>query len=56
MLREGLVQALHSSNRVIPSFQTQNNLGDYIKIFNKFYTETDVKSNGLKLKSKSIQP
>jgi len=50
-LRDSLVQALHNSNRKIPSFQTQNNLGDYIKIFNKFSTATDVKTKIMVLNS-----
>ena len=50
-LRDSLVQALHNSNRIIPSFQTQNNLGDYIKIFNKFDTATDVKTKIMVLNS-----
>lgn len=50
-LRESLVQALHNSNRIIPNFQTQNNLGDYIKIFNNFDTATDVKTKIMVLSS-----
>lgn len=50
-LRDSLVQALHNSNRIIPSFQTQNNLGDYIKIFSKFDTATDVKTKIMVLNS-----
>jgi hypothetical protein len=50
-LRESLVQALHNSNRIIPNFQTQNNLGDYIKIFNNFDTATDVKTKIMVLNS-----
>lgn len=50
-LRDSLVQALHNSNRIIPSFQTQNNLGDYIKIFSKFDTATDVKTKIMVLSS-----
>jgi len=50
-LRESLVQALHNSNRIIPNFQTQNNLGDYIKIFKNFDTATDVKTKIMILSS-----
>jgi len=50
-LRESLVQALHNSNRIIPNFQTQNNLGDYIKIFQNFDTATDVKTKIMVLNS-----
>lgn len=50
-LRESLVQALHNSNRIIPNFQTQNNLGDYIKIFKNFDTATDVKTKIMVLNS-----
>lgn len=48
-LRDSLVQAL--DNGIIPRFQTQNNLGDYIKIFNKFDTATDVKTKIMVLNS-----
>ena len=50
-VRESLVQALHNSNRIIPNFQTQNNLGDYIKIFQNFDTATDVKTKIMVLNS-----
>ena len=50
-LQESLIQALHNSNRIIPNFQTQNNLGDYIKIFEKFNSATDVKTKIMLLNS-----
>jgi hypothetical protein len=50
-LREKLAEALHNSNQIIPNFQTQNNLGDYIKIFNNFDTATDVKTKIMVLHS-----
>ena len=50
-LRKSLVQALHTSNQIIPNFQTQNNLGDYIKIFQNFDTATDIKTKIMVLNS-----
>ena len=50
-LRDSLVQALHNSNKIIPSFRTQNNLGDYTRIFDKYNTATDVKTKIMVLNS-----
>lgn len=50
-LRKNLVVALHSSNKIIPSFRTQNNLADYTKIFEKYKTATDVKTKIMVLHS-----
>lgn len=50
-LRESLIQALHNSNRIIPSFRTQNSLGDYMRVFDRFNTETDVKTKIMVLNS-----
>ncbi len=50
-LRKSLVEALHASNKIIPSFRTQNNLADYTKIFEKYKTATDVKTKIMVLHS-----
>jgi len=43
-LRHQLVEALRNSSSQIPSFRTQNTLGDYTRIFNNYCTETDIKT------------
>lgn len=50
-LRANLVKELHNSNKKISRFATKNSLGDYTKIFNKYYTATDVKTKIMILKS-----
>ena len=50
-LRKSLVEALHASNKIIPSFRTQNNLADYTRIFEKYNTATDVKTKIMVLHS-----
>jgi hypothetical protein len=50
-LRKSLVQALHASNKIIPSFRTQNNLADYTRIFERYKTATDVKTKIMVLHS-----
>ncbi len=50
-LRGQLIEALHSGSQRIPSFRTQNNLGDYTRIFSKYYTATDVKTKIMVLSS-----
>ena len=51
VLRKSLVEALHASNKIIPSFRTQNNLADYTRIFEKYKTATDVKTKIMVLRS-----
>ncbi|MAG14598.1 MAG: hypothetical protein CL874_01770 [Dehalococcoidales bacterium] len=36
---------------MIPSFRTQNTLGDYVKTFDNYYTETDIKTKIMILSS-----
>ena len=43
-LKEALVAALSTGDRGIPTFKTQNSLGDYIRNFETFSTVTDVKT------------
>jgi len=50
-LRASLIKALHNSNKIIPSFRTKNSLGDYIRIFDKYNTATDVKTKIMVLSS-----
>ncbi len=50
-LRDKLVQELYNSNKKISSFGTKNSLGDYTRIFEKYHTETDVKTKIMILKS-----
>jgi hypothetical protein len=42
-LRQDLVTALKGKSG-LPQFKTENNLGDYTRIFDEFHTETDVKT------------
>ena len=42
-LRQDLILALRSKSG-LPQFKTENNLGDYTRIFDEFHTETDVKT------------
>lgn len=43
-LRQEIVDALKENTKGIPPFKTENSLGDYTKNFEKFTTETDVKT------------
>jgi len=49
-LKKELIKAL-KNGQSIPKFKTNNELGDYTKIFNKFHTATDVKTKIMVLKS-----
>jgi hypothetical protein len=50
-LRNDLVKALHNNNKIIPSFRTKNELGDYTRIFDNYKTATDVKTKIMVLHS-----
>jgi hypothetical protein len=50
-LRQSLVSALKEGNRGIPPFKTENDLGDYQKLFENYHTETDVKTKIMTLNS-----
>jgi len=50
-LRSELVQALQNRSKGIPAFKTENALGDYQRIFDEYYTETDVKTKIIVLSS-----
>lgn len=50
-LRTNLIEALHSHNKIIPSFRTKNDLADYTRIFESYKTATDVKTKIMVLHS-----
>lgn len=50
-LRQKLIDALHSDEKQIPRFKTDNDLGDYIRIFEEFSTSTDIKTKLMLLSS-----
>jgi hypothetical protein len=43
-LRREIVAALRDKSRGLPQFKTENALGDYTRVFERFSTETDVKT------------
>src|SRR3989338_4637461 len=50
-LRANLVKELHNNDKKISRFATKNDLGDYTRIFDQYYTATDVKTKIMILKS-----
>ncbi len=52
-LRQQLIEALQkrSKSKGIPAFKTENALGDYQRIFDDYFTETDVKTKIMMLSS-----
>lgn len=50
-LRKEIVRALQNSSIQIPRFATENSLGDYSRVFDNFFTETDVKTKIMVLNS-----
>jgi hypothetical protein len=50
-LRSELLDALRNGTKRIPSFRTKNTLGDFIKIFDKYNTATDIKTKVMILNS-----
>ena len=51
-LRDALINALRTKHaKGLPQFKTENTLGDYTRVFDKFHTETDVKTKILVLSS-----
>lgn len=53
VLRRQLITALQQRNesKSIPAFKTNNTLGDYQRIFDEYFTETDVKTKIMVLAS-----
>lgn len=43
-LREEIINSLQSRTKGFPAFKTNNSLGDYTRIFDRYDTETDVKT------------
>ena len=43
-LRQNLITALRDRRKGLPQFKTENTLGDYSRAFDRFSTETDVKT------------
>lgn len=50
-LRNELIEALHQKNRNIPRVKTQNDIWDYVAIFDKYKTATDIKTKIMVLQS-----
>ena len=50
-LRQEIIAALKENKRGLPEFKTANELGDYHRVFDKFVTETDVKTKIMVLSS-----
>ena len=50
-LREELIDNLRNGTKRIPSFRTKNTLGDFVKIFGKYNTATDIKTKVMVLNS-----
>jgi hypothetical protein len=50
-LRTELIEALRKKSQRIPSLRTKNTLGDYTRIFDDYYTATDVKTKIMILSS-----
>ena len=50
-MKTDLIEALRKSSQKIPGFRTKNTLGDYVRIFKKYQTATDVKTKILILSS-----
>lgn len=50
-LRNEIIDALQKGTKRIPSFRTKNTLGDFIKIFDRYDTATDIKTKVMVLNS-----
>lgn len=50
-IKARLVEEINEEYTQLPKFKTQNLLGDYTRIFNDYYTETDVKTKVILLNS-----
>ncbi|MEK9134932.1 MAG: hypothetical protein AAB451_01395, partial [Patescibacteria group bacterium] len=50
-LRKSLITALRKNGSAVPGFKTKNSLGDYIRVFDKYDTSTDVKTKIMILSS-----
>lgn len=50
-LRNEIINALRKGTKRIPDFRTKNTLGDFVKIFDKYDTATDIKTKVMTLSS-----
>ena len=50
-LRQAIILALRDKSKGLPEFKTENELGDYHRIFDQYVTETDVKTKVMILSS-----
>ena len=50
-LRDEIINALQKGTKRIPGFRTKNTLGDFVKIFDKYDTATDIKTKVMTLSS-----
>lgn len=50
-LKRNLAKEIHEQYSKLPAFKTENTLGDYVRIFDKHHTETDVKTKIILLNS-----
>ena len=50
-LRDEIINALRKGTKRIPGFRTKNTLGDFVKIFDKYDTATDIKTKVMTLSS-----
>lgn len=50
-LRDEIINALRKGTKRIPGFRTKNTLGDFVKIFDKYDTATDIKTKVMALSS-----
>ena len=50
-LRDEIIDALRKGTKRIPGFRTKNTLGDFVKIFDKYDTATDIKTKVMTLSS-----
>lgn len=50
-LRQDIIKVLQEGIKKIPSFRTNDALGDFIKVFNNYYTATDIKTKVMILNS-----
>lgn len=46
-----MIDALHQKHKNIPRVKTQNDIGDYVAIFDKYKTATDIKTKIMILQS-----
>lgn len=50
-LRQDIIHVLQKGMRKIPSFRTDDALGDFVKVFDNYYTATDIKTKVMVLNS-----